>query len=212
MAEINLALAARGVDEEAVKVWGTRAVGASNTKQWGSGRELLDHLVAATDQGRNCIKKLFVFSHAWPYIPGGNRGGVKLGGVDLVGFYSTPGMYDHPDARYLRDLARLVSEGRIRFCNRCEVIFTGCRVASSNFPEGFLRISGCKVIASNGSSHPKPGSVPGDETGQWLSTAGGWEEQQAKKNENHYVGWIQYQSNASGEITETNLGEEIDLW
>nr|WP_289038324.1 hypothetical protein [uncultured Allobacillus sp.] len=212
MAKIALALAARGTDEAAFKAWGTRAVGASNTKQWGSGKELLTHLVDASQGGENCIERLYIFSHAWPYIPGGNRGGVKLGGIDVAGFYSQPSIYDDADARYINDFARLVQRGEITFCSSCKVIFTGCRVASSQFPVEFLYGSGCEVIASNGSSHPKPGTPPGDETGQWLSTAGGWTEQQAKKNENHYVGWINYSLKPNGEVEETRLGEEIRIW
>lgn len=115
MAKIALALAARGTDEEAFKAWGTRAVGAPNTKQWGSGKELLTHMVNASNGGGNCIERLYIFSHAWPYIPGGNRGGVKLGGVDVAGFYSQPSLYDDTDARYINDFAQLVQEGKITF-------------------------------------------------------------------------------------------------
>ncbi|PKR77313.1 hypothetical protein CEY16_11300 [Halalkalibacillus sediminis] len=212
MAKVQLALAARGKDEGAFKAWGSRAVGKNNTKQWGSGKELLQHLVDATNGGENCIEKLYVFSHAWPYDPDGNRGGVKLGGVNISGFYSYPLTYDHRDARYIKDLRRLIKNGDIRFCDRCKVIFTGCRVASSKFPEEFIRLSRCKLIASNGSSHPDPGNPPGDETGVWFSTAGGWEEQQAEKNDGHYVGWIEYEMDSSGDIYEKELGKNISLW
>lgn len=212
MAEVSIALAAKGADEQAFLAWGTRAVGRENTYQWGSGKDILNHLIQATNGGQNCIKRLYVFSHAWAYMPNGNRGGVKLGGIDVAGFYSAPGPYDHRDARYIKDLRDEVRAGRIRFCPSCTVTFTGCRVASSNFPQEFVRISRCKVIASNGSSHPKPGNPPGDETGIWLSTAGGWEEQLAKANEQLDVGWMEYELRGDGEVAVKSLGEQIKVW
>lgn len=69
MAKIALALAARGTDEEAFKAWGTRAVGAPNTKQWGSGKELLTHMVNASNGGGTVLNDYIYFhmhGHIYP--------------------------------------------------------------------------------------------------------------------------------------------------
>ncbi|MGM8216699.1 hypothetical protein ACLIA0_14265 [Bacillaceae bacterium W0354] len=204
----KLALAATGKDEGAFKAWGERAVGAENTKQWGSGKELLNHLAQASQN--DCLNKVFIFSHAWPYSDTGNRGGVKLGGPDIAGFYLSPQIYDSPDARYLRDLAQMISQDRINFCKSCEIILTGCRVSASPFPKELARITGCIVIAAKGSSYPKPGNPPGDATGEWISGVGGWAEQQAAKN-GYYVGWIKYQFDEyTNEVVEQQIGKKID--
>ncbi|RPF51053.1 hypothetical protein [Aquisalibacillus elongatus] len=191
MAKVPLALAATGRDEVAFQSWAINAVGREHAKQWRSGKNLLEHLVQATDGGRNCIKKLIIFSHAWPFDPNGNRGGVKIGGPDINGFYLNQRLYDHEDARYLSDLARLVRSGEVQFCDDQEIIFTGCRVASSEFPIKLVELTKGTVIAANGSSFPKQGNPPGDQTGEWMSGVNLWEEQQAAK-QGHYVGWLKY--------------------
>jgi len=204
----KIALGAAGVDEQAFQAWGERAVGKENTKRWQKGKELLDHLIAASRD--SCIEKVYIFSHAWGYSTSGNRGGVKLGGYDIAGFYLQPQIYDHDDARYIRDLARLIAQGSVRFCPESEIILTGCRVASSSFPQALAKVTESTVIASNGSSYPKPGDPPGDITGEWMSGVGGWEEQQAAK-QGHYVGWIRYDYNrTTGEVTETEIGRKVD--
>lgn len=146
MAKIALALAARGTDEEAFKAWGTRAVGAPNTKQWGSGKELLTHMVNASNGGGNCIERLYIFSHAWPYIPGGNRGGVKLGGVDVAGFYSQPSLYDDTDARYINDFAQLVQEGKNNLLFNLQ---SNIHRVSSSIQSIPSRISACQWMPSH---------------------------------------------------------------
>lgn len=204
----KIALGAAGKDEGAFQAWGTRAVGTENTKKWNSGRELLNHLAEASRN--DCLQKVYIFSHAWPYNENGNRGGVKLGGYDIAGFYLAPQIYDHRDARYIRDLAMMISRGQIRFCRPCEIILTGCRVSASQFPQALARVTGCSVIASNGSSYPKPGNPPGDVTGEWISGVGGWAEQQAAKN-GRYVGWIKYQYNPStNSVVEQRIGQKIN--
>src|SRR5690625_1843765 len=125
----KIALGAAGADEQAFQAWGEQAVGRENTKRWETGKELLEHLVNASRV--NCIEKVYIFSHAWGYSTYGNRGGVKLGGYDIAGFYLQSQIYDHPDARYIRDLERLIQQGSIRFCPNSEIILTGCRVARS---------------------------------------------------------------------------------
>ncbi|TFB14620.1 hypothetical protein E3U55_13405 [Filobacillus milosensis] len=218
MARKKLALAATGKDEMAFKSWAVNSVGLENARQWTSGKNLLEHLVEVSNNGRDCIEKLIIFSHAWPYDSNGNRGGVKIGGPDLNGFYLKKQLYDHDDARYLSDLARLIRNGEVQFCEDSEIIFTGCRVASSDFPKELVKLTKSTVIAANGSSFPKPGSPPGDTTGEWVSGVNMWEEQQANK-QGLYVGWLKYQYNPNTQqVTEekvgnpTKHGSVFDIW
>ena len=218
MARKQLALAAAGKDENAFVSWAINSVGRENAKKWSSGRDLLDQLVQASNRGQDCIEKLIIFSHAWPFDPNGNRGGVKIGGPDINGFYLDRRLYDHQDARYLHDLAQLIRAGEVRFCENSTIIFTGCRVASSNFPVELAKITGSTIIAANGSSFPKQGNPPGDQTGEWVSGVNLWEEQQAAK-EGLYVGWLKYQYDPNTQhVTEEKIGEKInqgyvfDIW
>ncbi|WP_188207880.1 hypothetical protein [Alkalibacillus aidingensis] len=204
----NLALAATGEDEGAFLAWGERAVGKENTKQWSSGKDIFKALEQATNQGKDCLEKIYIFSHAWPYSPNGNRGGVKLGGIDHAGFYSYRLPIDSDHARYIQDLNSLVQQGRIKFCHDCEIILTGCRVAASYFPQELAAISGCTVIAAMGSSYPQPGQPPGDVTGEWISGVGLWEEQVAAQD-GLYVGWLRYNYNQqSQQIDVERIGEQ----
>ncbi|WP_277674192.1 hypothetical protein, partial [Piscibacillus halophilus] len=144
--------------------------------------------------------------------------GVKIGGPDINGFYLDRRLYDHQDARYLHDLAQLIRAGEVRFCEDSTIIFTGCRVASSNFPVELAKLTGSTIIAANGSSFPKQGNPPGDQTGEWVSGVNLWEEQQAAK-EGLYVGWLKYQYDPNTQhVTEEKIGEKInqgyvfDVW
>ncbi|WP_054752798.1 hypothetical protein [Piscibacillus salipiscarius] len=86
MARRKLALAATGRDEVAFQSWAINSVGRENARQWNSGKNLLEHLVEFSNHGQDCIEKLIIFSHAWPFDPNGNRGGVKLVVLTLMGF------------------------------------------------------------------------------------------------------------------------------
>ncbi|WP_054752796.1 hypothetical protein [Piscibacillus salipiscarius] len=93
----------------------------------------------------------------------------------------------------------------MKFCEGSTIIFTGCRVASSEFPEELAKLTRSTIIAANGSSFPKQGNPPGDQTGEWMSGVNLWEEQQAAKN-GWYVGWLKYQYNPSTQqVTEKRL-------
>ncbi|MFD2638832.1 hypothetical protein [Piscibacillus salipiscarius] len=218
MARRKLALAATGRDEVAFQSWAINSVGRENARQWNSGKNLLEHLVEFSNHGQDCIEKLIIFSHAWPFDPNGNRGGVKIGGPDINGFYLNQRLYDHQDARYLSDLAKLIQTGQVKFCEGSTIIFTGCRVASSEFPEELAKLTRSTIIAANGSSFPKQGNPPGDQTGEWMSGVNLWEEQQAAKN-GWYVGWLKYQYNPSTQqVTEKKVGKKTkqgyvyDVW
>ncbi|GEL76399.1 hypothetical protein [Tenuibacillus multivorans] len=218
MANKKLALAATGKDEVAFESWAIRAVGKENAKKWSSGKNLLEHLVQASSGGQDCIDKLYIFSHAWPYDENGNRGGVKIGGPDINGFYLDRRLYDHNDARYLNDLIQLIRAGKVKFCSAGEVYLTGCRVASSPFPQYLARVTGSTIYAANGSSFPKPGNPPGDKTGEWISGVDLWEEQQAAKK-GLYVGWLKYRYDSSTQqVTEEKVGQKtskgyvLDIW
>ncbi|MGP4071194.1 hypothetical protein ACTWQB_01410 [Piscibacillus sp. B03] len=218
MARRQLALAATGRDEMAFQSWAVNSVGRENARQWNSGKQLLDHLVDVTNGGQDCIEKLIIFSHAWPFNSNGNRGGVKIGGPDINGFYLNKQIYDHRDARYLSDLAQLIRAGEVKFCEDSTIIFTGCRVASSQFPVELAKLTGSTIIAANGSSFPKPGNPPGDTTGEWVSGVNLWEEQQAAKD-GWYVGWLKYKYDPiTQQVTEEKIGRKtkqgyvFDVW
>jgi hypothetical protein len=222
MAELTIALVATGQDEKSFEGWGIKAAGRGHSRKWSTGKELLEQLEAALRNSRDCIKNLYIFSHAWAYNPKGNRGGVYSGGPDGSGFYlDRRRRGDHPDARYLSDLSNLIQRGRIRFCKNAEIFFTGCRVAASDFPAEIARITKSTVRAAKGACFPKPGEAgsgqrPGDETGEWVSGAGSWDE----KQNGGCLGWKIFSpiidgGVASGEDSngkETPKGHMIDIW
>ncbi len=210
MATKEIALAATGDQGKAFEAWGAHAVTASNTKQWETGRQLLDLLTGICKDGADCIGRLFIFSHAWHYGPKGNRGGVMSDGPNNSGLYFKKESKDHEDARDLSDLQSAIDKQEIRFCEPCRIVLTGCRVAASDFPSELARITGCSVIAAQGSSRPKEAdrkNPPGDETGKWESVPGGTEE---RKNE-HYLGWKEYKKE-NGKVIEKELGNNLDVW
>ncbi len=212
MGRKQIAMAATGAQGGAFHGWGERAVGRDNVQDWDTGRELLEKLETACSDERDCIGDLYIFSHAWAYKPeGDNRGGVYSDGPAESGFYSSPQRGDYEDARYSSDLASAVNNHRIRFCNECRIVLTGCRVGASSFPSELVQITGCQVLAANGSSRPKPAagsSQPGDETGEWESAAGGTIEKQSGS----YLGWKEYSKDEDGNPIERDLGAEIDIW
>jgi hypothetical protein len=215
----TISLVATGEDSGAFQAWGVKAAGANNTFPWSTGKDLLRQLETATKQGRDCIRRLYIFSHAWLYHTYGNRGGVYAGGPDNSGFYLYKQSGDHPDARYLEDLKTRMTQGKNRFCTPCEIILTGCRVAASDFPARLASITRCSVTAAKGSSYPKPGNPPGDVTGEWISNAGGREELDDAKAKGLYLGWMKYvYDKGTGKVIsqkigyKTTLGFILDIW
>lgn len=129
-----------------------------NGHPFSNGQELLKIWEDQSDCG--CIESLTVISHGWgwPQTRGFLVNGGVYGRLWTNGFLGDipPGRKgkDFRVSKKARDLSHLqkaMATGEIEFCQPCEIVLTGCRVASTgNFVYRLARLTGCNVISSHG--------------------------------------------------------------
>jgi YD repeat-containing protein len=150
-----------GSTEEAILARWAAKVAHGNGYAFQQGKELLE-VVARESREHGPIRKWVILSHGWGWP---RTRGVHVNGGVYGTFWHRGLLGDIPPgrrgsdfviSREARDLADLEQEllmGRIRFASPCEIILTGCRVASTgNFVPRLARMTGCTVLASYGGS------------------------------------------------------------
>ena len=158
--ELEVSFSATGHDAGAFDDWlnllSNRPGNEVDILDWDNGMDILTKLKEWSSQGTDecptCIKKMFVFSHAWlsnSALGKDSNGGVYSGG-SARGFI---GRKNQADSATPKDVANSIKSGQVRFCEKCTITFTGCYVgAIGSFVQDLATATGCEVVAATGAS------------------------------------------------------------
>ena len=182
------------------------------------GADVIKQLQEASKKPPNCcIKKLFIFHHAYEYrehsgsyVRNKNQY-PDSAPLSAVGTAADGLMVKKPDepakgAADLADLQAAIANKTIRFCSPCSIVMTGCRMAETKFPAALAATMGCTVTAAHGASSPELEGPEGKkrETGRW-SSAPKYHDEGEKEP---YTGWEEF----SPAGTSKQTGRYIRVW